>query len=140
VAGLYLSRVAQDLAREAAAERILGLLNSGHLSLYAGEPPGPGDTVQNAQPLADLRFAAQAFGPAPAGKALANQIIPSTATASGRATWFRCWGADGTFVMRGLAGEPSQNGDPQPDLVLNSADVRVGATVSIAAFGYSQAG
>jgi hypothetical protein len=127
-----------SLARTAAAEPVLGLLNAGRLVLFAGERPHDPDTPAPVQHgLVQLRFGQPAFGTLVSGLAEANPITPGTAEASGEASWFRCFAADGqTAVLDGSIGT-----DPETaDLTLNSVLIEAGATVSIAGFTYVQAG
>ncbi len=111
-------------------------LNSGYLRIYDCTQPATADVaVTDQNLLAELRFAASAFGAASAGSALAAAIVAEdSALAAGTATWFRCFKSDGTTVVfDGSVGEGTHN------LVLDNEDIELGATVTVTAFTVTQA-
>jgi hypothetical protein len=111
-----------DLAASHAADAVTIMLGGGTLRIYDA------DDVT----LAELRFAGRAFRPAQAGVALANPLTPDTAApASGKAVLFRCFTAKEVFVFGGTVGTKDA------DMVLNSAEIRQGAEVSIESFTYT---
>lgn len=121
-------------AVNAAADAVTVLCNSGYLRIYAGTKATTADTALSGQTLlAELRFAATAFGAAVAGVATANAIVPDAAAdAGGVATWFRTLKSDGsTVVFDGTCGTGGT------DLVLNTATIGAGAPVSITSFLYT---
>lgn len=125
-----------NAAVNAAADAVCDLLDNGYLRLYDGAQPANADTAVTTQvKLAELRWnAANAFGAATAGVAVANAISPDTnADATGTATWFRALKADGTTaVFDGSVGTASA------DLILNSTAITAGANVSVTSFTYNE--
>lgn len=122
-------------AASTAADAVCRLLDGGYLRIFAGEQPLSADSAINGQPLlAQLLFAEQAFRPAVGGEAHANPLEREwRAKASGRATWFRAFAADGTPVLDGSVGESNSN------LILDDTDIQADAEVSVTAFTYKQA-
>lgn len=120
-------------ACDAVVDAIDGGTAAGVLKIYAGSQPsgGPDATPGGATLLAELTLSDPAFGnatdSAPGGQATANSISDdSSANASGTATWFRAETSGGTAVIDGDAGTGTGN-----DLVLDSANISAGATVSV---------
>ena len=99
--------------------------NAGKLAIYDGTRPATGGTATNK--LAEFTLGSP-FAPAASGGVL-SPTLPSNVTAllSGTATWYRITTSGGTFVMDGSAGTSGT------DLILNSASIVSGATVSITA-------
>lgn len=75
--------------------------DGGLLRIYDGSKPAQGDTAIGAQTLlAELTFGTPAFGSPSGGTITANAITSdSSANASGTATWFRAFKADGTTAV-----------------------------------------
>lgn len=73
------------------------LYNTGYLRFYNGVQPATADSALAGHTLlAELRFAASAFGAAVAGVAVANPLVQdSSADATGTATWARAYKSDG---------------------------------------------
>ena len=118
-----------DLAASNAADAVTMMLNGGSLCLYDA------DDVT----LATLTFAGRAFRPAQAGVALANPLKPDLdAAASGTAVRFRCFSAKDVLVLEGTAGTKAKEPALNPEVVLNSAEIRQGAEVSIDEFRYQE--
>ena len=99
--------------------------NLGKLAIYDGTRPATGGTATNK--LAEFTLGSP-FAAAASGGVL-SPTLPSNVTAllSGTATWYRITTSGGTFVMDGSAGTSGT------DLILNSASIASGATVSITA-------
>lgn len=99
--------------------------NAGKLQIYDGTRPATGGTATNK--LAEFTCGTP-FAPAASGGSL-SPTLPSNVSAllTGTATWYRITTSGGTFVMDGSAGTSGT------DLILNSASISSGATVSITA-------
>lgn len=100
--------------------------NAGKLQIYDGTRPATGGTATNK--LAEFTLGTPFAAAASAGSL--SPSLPSNVTAllTGTATWFRVTTSGGTFVFDGSAGTGGT------DLVLNSAAISSGATVSITGF------
>lgn len=105
-------------------------LNSGLLKLYSGAKPANADTAITTQVLlATLTFAATAFAAATGGTSTANAITPGTIVATGTASWFRMFEADGTTVVGD--GTIDLSG---ADMNMNSVELRTGAQAACTSF------
>jgi hypothetical protein len=119
-------------ATKAAIEAMGALLNTGYLRIYDGTQPTDGNTALGAQHLlAELRFAATAFGTASAGVITAAAIASATAAYSATATWFRCLKSGGVDVTDNVY--DGSVGTTGCDLNLGTAAIVSGATVSVTA-------
>jgi len=105
----------------------MALANSGKIRIYSGTQPTDPQTAPGGTLLAELTFAATAFGAAALGVAIAAAIADDTdADATGTATWFRALKSDGTTPLwDGSAGVSGC------DLNLNSAAIQIHAKVSV---------
>lgn len=124
-----------DAAKNAAADAVAALCNSGKLRIYDGTQPADPDSAIGAQVLlAELTLNATAFGAAVAGVCTANAITGDVAAnATGTATWFRVVKSDGTTkVFDGSVGTSGAN------LNLNTVSIVAGATVDVTALTYTQ--
>lgn len=112
----------------AACDSVVDQADDGYLRIYAGTQATDADTAVGAQTLlAELRFAATAFGAASGGVATAAAITAdSSANATGTATWFRVLASDGSTVLW-----DGSAGTADADLILNSAAIQSGAEVSV---------
>lgn len=127
--------VLSSQARNAAADAICALLNSGKLRIYDGaQPANPNTAISTQTLLAELTFGATAFGAASAGVATANAITGDTsADATGTATWFRTLKSDGTTpVFDGSVGTSNA------DLILGSVAIQAGAAVNVTSATYTE--
>lgn len=99
--------------------------SAGKLQIYDGTRPATGGTATNK--LAEFTLGTPFAAAASAG--VLSPTLPSNVTAllTGTATWYRITTSGGTFVMDGSAGTSGT------DLILNSASISSGATVSITA-------
>jgi hypothetical protein len=99
--------------------------NAGKLQIYDGTRPATGGTATNK--LAEFTLGSP-FAPAAATGVL-SPTLPSNVSAllTGTATWYRITTSAAAFVMDGSAGTSGT------DLILNSAAISSGATVSITA-------
>jgi hypothetical protein len=123
-----------DTCVNAEANAVGDALNTGYIRIYDGSQPANADTAVGAQNLlAELRFAADAFGAASAGVITAAAITDdSGANATGTATWGRVLASNGTTVyFDGTAGTGTVN------IVLNTASIVTGAVVSCSAFTFT---
>lgn len=119
-----------NAAANAAADAMAALCNGGYLRIYDGAQPANADTSVGSQVLlAELTFANPAFTAAVAGVATANAIQSDlTANATGVASWFRVFKADGTSaVWDGSVGVAAA------DLVVNSVNFQAGARIDVTA-------
>lgn len=119
--------------RNAEANTVGPLLNSGKLRIYNGSQPANADTPITTQNLlAELTFSTTAFGAASSGTITANPITSATAIASGTASWFRAVKSDGsTVVFDGSAGTSGCN------LNLSSTAVQAGGNVAVSSLTYT---
>lgn len=117
------------------ADTLAGSLNNGYLRIYDTEQPADGDVgVDNQEPLVELRFAAVAAAPAAGGVITFAPLIAGTAKRQGTAKWYRTLRANGsTTVMDGSVGIVEDD----PNLVLNSTTLYVGASVSVKNFTHT---
>jgi hypothetical protein len=123
---LVLSTAAVNQEADSLSDR----LDGGVLWLYDSIKPATADTAIATQTcLATLALNATFSGAAVSGVLTANAITAdSSANATGTATWFRMATASGVLIADGTAGTAST------DLVLNTASIVSGASVSITSF------
>jgi hypothetical protein len=117
-----------NTAVNAEANALAVLFNNGYLRIYDGTQPANADTAVGAQNLlAELRFAATAFGAAVAGVITANAMVNDTdANATGTASWFRALQSDGTTSLYdGSAGTSAS------DLVMPTVAIQQHAEVDV---------
>lgn len=120
--------VISTAARNAAADAVVDLLDSGYIRIYSGsQPAGPDTAISDQTLLAELRFAATAFGDASNGVATAGTITgDAAANATGTAAWFRALKSDGsTAVFDGTVGTSGA------DLNLNTTSIVENVAVDI---------
>ena len=112
--------------------------NSGFLRIYSGTKPATADTALSGNTLlAEMTFAATAFGASASGTKTANAIgAAADAPATGTATFFRAFKSDGvTVVAQGDVGVTgSGNFIELPTTTINQHD-----QVSISSFAVSEA-
>lgn len=129
---LQLSDWALDLAKEAAAEKVLRLVDGaktpGVLTVF--------DAVGGA--LVTLPLARTAFGPlgdsGDGRKARANEIQKQVVKRTGKAKTFVVRDGDGREVFGGKVGVKTSGEDQlKADLILNSVDLEAGGTCSVSA-------
>lgn len=106
----------EDAAVNAEANALAALANNGYIRIKTAL-----DVL-----LAELRFAATAFGAADAGVITANTIDPVAAGDTGIATKYEAYQSNGTTKL--WTGTVS---DTSGDMVLNSTNLSGGATVTI---------
>lgn len=119
-------------ARNSAMDAVTALLNSGGagtIAIYDGtQPANPGTAITSQNLLVTLTFNATAFGASSSGVATANAIASGTAGATGTATWARLKSGAGTAVIDCTVGASAT------DIVLSTATINSGNTVSISSF------
>ena len=116
-------------ARNAMADALAALFNSGFIDIYDGaQPAGPGTAITSQTKLAHLALSATAFGSSSGGVATANAITTSNAIATGTAAWFRATSSGGTAYLDGSVGTSGCN------INVNSVAFVSGAPVSVSAF------
>jgi hypothetical protein len=126
------------LAVTAEANAFRSLLNSGLLTIYAGDAPVNADTACTTQaPLVSLTFNTTAFAAATTtspGVLSANALTAGNSTATGTAVFFRCLGSATTCYVQGTIGTTASTSF---DLLLNSIALTSGASVSISSFTHT---
>jgi len=112
------------------------LCNNGYLRLYTAPRPALADDAATGTLLAELRFAAAAFGSPLAGVMAANPLTAEDAAlADGAVAWFRALSSDGTTaVFDGNVGTADSN------IILPTVTVSVGLRVEIDSLIYTQPG
>lgn len=102
--------------------------NAALLRIYDGTPPATADTALSGNTLlAELTMGSPPFGAASSGTLTAAAITSdSSANATGTASFFRIYKADGTTVV--LQGTVGTSG---ADLNLNSVSITSGGTVAV---------
>lgn len=121
--------------RSRAADAVCPRCNSGVLRIYSGTEPAAADTALSGNTLlAELTFAATAFGAASNGVATANSITQDSSNdATGTATFFRAFETGGSVVVfQGTVGTSGA------DLNLNTVSIVAGGTCSITSLTYTQ--
>ncbi len=117
-------------AANAALDAWKTLLNSGKLRIYDGTQPATASTAISGNTLlAELSFAATAFGASANGVATAAAITSVNAAATGTPTWFRALKTGGVDVTDNVF--DGTVGTSGCDLTINSATITAGATVSV---------
>lgn len=117
---------------EAEASAFASLLDNGYLRVYDGTKPANANTAITTQVLlAELRFANPAETAVTGGVILFDDFTPdSSANATGTATWFRAFKADGTSpIMDGTVGLSAT------DAIINTVSIVAGAAVSVTSAG-----
>ena len=111
-------------------------LDNGYKRIYSGTRPATADTALAGNTLlAELRYAATAFGAASGGTKSANTITSDTdAAADGTATFFRNFKSDGTTVVNDGSVGVSGSG---ADAIINSTNIVQHTTVSCASEVYT---
>lgn len=121
-------------SRHLALNAALDVCNGGFMDIYTGSQPADPDAAPTGTKLARLALNATAFAAAAAGSKVANAISPAAGLADGTAGYYRLLKSDGTTgVWDGSVGLSASN------LVLNSIEIRLGATVFCSAFTASMA-
>ena len=112
------------------------LCNSGYLRLYTAPRPTLADDAATGTLLAELRFAATAFGSPIDGVITANPITAEDAAlADGTVAWFRALSSDGTTAVF-----DGNVGLMDADLILPTVTVSVGLRIEIDSLIYTQPG
>lgn len=114
--------------------------DGGYADIYTAPQPATPDTAITTQTkLARLAMNSPAFAAAAAGLKAARTITAGVGLDTGPATWFRLLETDGTTAISdgtaGIAG--SGPGGTDPTMVLDSADIQVGAVVQCDSMVYS---
>lgn len=118
-------------ARNAAANAIAALLNSGTVAIRTGSPPTNVSDASSGTLLGTLAFGATAFGSASTGVCTANSITSdTTADDSGDAGHFRAYGSGAADTAATFQGTAGNSGDT-PDLVFDNKTIVAGGTIAI---------
>lgn len=124
------------VARNAAADAVCALANSGLVRVYTGAKPANPQTAASGTLLATLTLNATAFGAAATGVATANAITSdSAADALGTAGWFRVLKSDATTVL--WDGDVTATGGGG-DLTFATVSFVANAIIAITSFTYTQ--
>lgn len=122
---------------DAIVDLVDGGVGAGSIQIYSGTVPTDADTALSGNTLlAEPVFSATAFGACAdnTGKATATAASitsDSSANASGTASFFRVTNGDGTVIWQGTAGTSGT------DLILDSATITAGQTVSVSSLTIS---
>lgn len=128
---INISTASANLAADAVADQ----LNSGYVRIYSGTQPANVNTALSGNTLlAELRFAATAFGAASGGIKTANPMVDdSAADAGGVATFFRTFKSDGsTAVYDGTVGTSGA------DMIVPNTTFVAGIEVVCSSLTYTQ--
>lgn len=123
-------------AKNAAADAVAALCNSGFLDVYDGTQPAADGAVTTQTKGIRYLFGATAFGSAASGVATANAIAAATVIASITPTWCRALKSDGTTIV--FDGNVSVGGAGGANLNYAAASLVVGATSTPTALTYTQ--
>ncbi len=116
------------------ADAVARFLDNGYLRIYSGTQPATADTALSGNTLlAELRFSATSAPAAVAGVLTFNAIASDmSADATGTATFFRAFKADGTsVVMDGTVGTSAA------DAIINATAISAGAQVDCSAMTFT---
>lgn len=114
--------------RNAMADALAALVNSGTIQLRTGSPPTNVSDADSGTLLATLTFAASAFSAAASGAATSNGITADlSADNNGDAGHFRAKDSGGNVVFQGTVGEAADT----PDLTLDEKTIVAGGVVAI---------
>jgi len=127
-------------AVNAACDAVVDLADAGILRIYSGSQPATADTAIDAQVvLAELVLGTPAFGAAAEGVATAKGVATANAVtdddaanATGTASWFRQWQANGTDEL--FDGSVGTSGC---DLNLNTVSIVENAKVEVTSYTYT---
>ena len=108
-------------AVNAEANAVGAMLSNGYLRVYGGDKASSADDAPSGLPLAELRFAEAAFGPAVDGLITSYPLAPDMNTVGGAdATWYRTFAEDGvTPVFDGTVGLAGCNINLQPSVTVH---------------------
>ena len=117
-------------AQNAATDAIAALADNGYIRYYTATQPTNPDTAIGAQAqVAELHFAATAFGASDAGVATAAAITKDSGADGGVAAWFRIYAANGTSALwDGSIGTSGAN------INLSDTTIPVGAEVTLTSY------
>lgn len=121
-------------AANAEADAFSDKLDDGFLRIYDGSQPATVDTAIGAQNLlAELRFANPASGAAVNGVITFSAITSDTAAdATGTASWFRAFKADGTSaIWDGSVGTAGAT------INMNSTAIQINAQVDVTSLSFT---
>lgn len=118
------------VARNAMANALGPLFNSGKIDFRTLGPPPNVSDVSSGVLLASPTFAATAFGAAATGAITANAIVSATAVASGDAGHFRQYGSGAVDTAADLQGTAGDSVDA-PDFQFNNKTIVSGGTVAV---------
>jgi hypothetical protein len=110
------------------ANQVCALLNNGYLRMYSATQPATADASEGTCTLlAELRWAATAFGSSTDGTAVAAAITKdSSANATGTAVWFRALKSDGSSkVFDGSVGTSGCDINMPTNVIQQNAEVTV---------------
>lgn len=130
---MRITTAAQNAGADAQVDRIDLNTPPGVIEIRSGTQPASANDAAVGTLLATLTFSNPAFGAASSGTATASTITSDTsADATGTATWARVKQGGGTTVFDVDVGTSGTT------LILNTASIVTGGTVSITSFTVTQ--
>lgn len=122
--------------KAAALNAQLALLDGGYINIYSGTQPAATTTDLTDQVLlSEHALSDPAFAPTSTATAMANAIADDeSANASGTASFYRAYGADGTCHRQGSAGGAGSGAE----LILDNPTIVAGGTVTVSSYSVSQ--
>ena len=87
-----------NLAVNSQADALARWLDGGLIEVYDGAQPDYAESPPGRTPIVTMKLGDPAFRPAVAGIIIANAIQPGVAVRTGRPTWARISGPDGTAM------------------------------------------
>jgi hypothetical protein len=122
------------LVRNALADALAAVWNSGTLLIYDSAPPADPQTAFSGNLLVTINIPATAFGAASSGVASKAGTWSATVSASGTALGFRMIDSGGTKKMDGNIGLTASS----PDMVLDNNVLVSGGTATVSTFTLTQ--
>lgn len=106
-------------------------LDGGAVEFYEGDPPSDVDGGEDAELLARVPLAAQAFFPAIDGRAISRDLTPTTIMATGTARWGRFVTSAGITVGDFLARAAEDPDASEADAILERTDFHRGGLLTV---------
>lgn len=123
------------VARNAAADGVVDLLDGGHVEIRTGARPANPQAAATGTVLVDLTLPGTAFGAAVTGVATANAITPVAATGSGTAGWFRAYRSAGNGGTAVIDGDVATSGAA---MLIQNTSINAGQMVTATSWTHTQ--